>query len=71
MRSEIISITEAGLQEQLDALGALYAELRFIHLRTHLSTIDILDQHQVFLYNQLRGYETDIDDDNHAEHKGH
>lgn len=51
------AIDEASLQVQLDELGDLYAQLRFVHLSTHLETLDILTQHQVFLYNNLRGYE--------------
>ena len=50
------TIDEASLQVQLNELGALYAQLRFVHLSTHLETLDILTQHQVYLYNNLRGY---------------
>lgn len=50
-------IDETYLEAQLTTLGQLYAELRFVHLRTHLATKGILTPHQVRLYNQLRGYE--------------
>jgi hypothetical protein len=50
-------IDETNLASQLQAIGELEAELRFVHLSTHLATIDILSPHQVMLYNSLRGYE--------------
>ena len=51
------TITEAQLEQQLADIGRLEAQLRFIHLRTHLATLDILSPHQVMAYNRLRGYE--------------
>jgi Spy/CpxP family protein refolding chaperone len=51
------TITEERLQQQLADIGRLEAQLRFIHLRTHLTTLDILSPHQVMVYNRLRGYE--------------
>lgn len=51
------TITEAGLEQQLAEIGRLEAQLRFIHLRTHLATLEILSPHQVMAYNRLRGYE--------------
>ena len=59
-------IEETTLSEQLTALGDLQGQLRFVHLRTHLATIDILSQHQVVQYNALRGYE-----DMPADHQNH
>jgi hypothetical protein len=46
----------------------LEAELRFVHLSTHLATIDILSPHQVMLYNSLRGYETLPSDHDQHQH---
>ena len=51
------NIDEAFLENQLLIIGELQAQLRFVHLRTHLATIDILTQHQVVVYNSLRGYD--------------
>ncbi len=65
------SIDETNLASQLEALGELEAELRFVHLSTHLATIDILSSHQVMLYNSLRGYETmPADHDQHQHGSG-
>lgn len=50
------TITENFLETQLTDIGDLESQLRFVHLRTHLSTIEILTTHQVAVYNQLRGY---------------
>lgn len=50
------TITEAMLDQQLAQIGQLDAQLRFVHLRTHLMTLDILSPHQVMQYNRLRGY---------------
>lgn len=51
------TVDDAFLHDQLVLIGQLEAELRYTHLRTHLSTIDILTPYQVTLYNVLRGYE--------------
>jgi Spy/CpxP family protein refolding chaperone len=61
------NIDEAILENQLVAIGELQAQLRFVHLRTHLATIDVLTQHQVVVYNSLRGY----DIENPHRHGGH
>jgi hypothetical protein len=51
-------ITDDYLSSQLSIIGTLRADLRYVHLRTHLATIDILTQHQIRQYNDLRGYES-------------
>lgn len=61
-------IDEGVLETQLLAIGNLQAQLRFVHLRTHLATIDILTPHQVVLYNTLRGYEIDNAHQDHSSH---
>ena len=60
------TIQETNLSTQLMTLGDLQSQLRFVHLRTHLATIDILSQHQIVQYNALRGYE-----DMPADHQNH
>lgn len=47
---------EKELASMLDALGATRARLRFVHLVSHLKTLDILTGEQVASYNQFRGY---------------
>lgn len=51
------TIDEASLEAQLQAIAQLEAQLRYVHLSTHLATIEILSLHQVTLYNTIRGYE--------------
>lgn len=51
---------EAGAREVRDRLrdiGALQAELRFVHLNAHLKMRDLLTADQVERYDQLRGYD--------------
>ena len=60
------TIDDVYLDRQLTTIGDLQAQLRFVHLNTHLATIDILSQHQIVQYNALRGYEsTPTDHQNH------
>lgn len=49
-------IDNEALQSQLEVIGDLDTKLRFVHLSTHLTTIEILTDHQVVLYNTVRGY---------------
>jgi len=50
-------IDESILRETLNRIGQLRAELRFIHLRTHLTTRALLTTDQIARYNAVRGYE--------------
>jgi hypothetical protein len=49
-------LDEAGLGAQVARIGALRAELRTVHLRTHLRTRAVLTDHQVARYQALRGH---------------
>lgn len=49
-------IDEASLRASLEHIGQLRAELRFIHLRTHLTTRALLTAEQLAQYNTVRGY---------------
>ena len=60
------TITTDYLASQLELIEGLRADLRFVHLSTHLSTITILTPHQIQQYNVLRGYA----DEGHAGHHG-
>lgn len=50
------TMDETFLEEQLAEIGALQAQLRFVHLRTHIATVNILSPEQIEQYNFLRGY---------------
>jgi Spy/CpxP family protein refolding chaperone len=63
------TIDEESLRDALGSIESLKAELRFVHLRTHLVTLEILTPHQVQLYNSLRGYAASTED--HGAHHGH
>lgn len=45
-----------SLQAQLDRIGAIRAQLRYVHLEAHLRQRQILNQHQVAQYVRIRGY---------------
>jgi Spy/CpxP family protein refolding chaperone len=63
------TIEEESLKSQLQQIGALQAQLRFVHLRTHLETVEILSPHQVRQYNSLRGYEQMPAGHDHQDHQ--
>lgn len=44
------------IQSLLQTIGALQADLRFVHLKAHLAMKSILTEAQVAHYDQLRGY---------------
>jgi hypothetical protein len=50
------TITEEFLQNKVAESADLYGKLRFVHLKYHLATVDILSREQVERYNELRGY---------------
>ncbi len=51
-------MSEARLKRQLAEIAGTLAELRFVHLATHLKTVDVLTKDQILIYNKLRGYQT-------------
>jgi hypothetical protein len=51
-----ITMTEEFLKDKIALSAGLYGQLRVVHLKTHLSMIDILTPEQVDHYNVLRGY---------------
>lgn len=63
------TIDEESLRDMLVSIESLKAELRYVHLRTHLVTLEIMTPHQVQLYNNLRGYTATTED--HSAHQGH
>jgi Spy/CpxP family protein refolding chaperone len=50
------TITEASLQESVERIGALQADVRAAHLEAHLEQAKILTAEQRSLYLHLRGY---------------
>lgn len=49
-------LTAEELEILLQSIGELEAKLRYVHLSTHLQQKSLLSQHQVMMYDQLRGY---------------
>lgn len=47
------------LMEDVATLEGLYAELRVVHLATHLAAQPLFTQHQLAEYDRLRGYSDD------------
>jgi hypothetical protein len=50
------SITAASLQSSLERIANLQAELRRVHLQTHLEQTALLSGAQIAAYSKLRGY---------------
>ena len=49
-------INHEQLVKYVHEIEKVRAELRITHLSTHLQTPKILTEHQIALYNKLRGY---------------
>ena len=49
-------IAEIELRRLLTQIGETTAELRYIHLSTHLETFRVLSLQQIEAYNRIRGY---------------
>lgn len=59
------TITSTELQTHIQTLADLYGELRLTHLEAHLEITPMLSSTQIVLYNSLRGYTSDGDQDDH------
>ncbi len=55
------SITDNYLKQKVAESAEIYGELRYVHLSAHLKMVDVLNDKQVALYNELRGYTSDED----------
>ena len=53
------SINQAILEQSLQDIERVRAQLRLAHLSAHLQTPNILTPEQISLYNELRGYSKD------------
>lgn len=52
------SIDASSIEVLLSEIGTLQTKIRFVHLNAHLQQKSLLTQHQIHLYDQLRGYTT-------------
>ena len=59
------TITDEYLQSQLENITGIEAQMRYVHLSTHLATIDILSHDQIMQYNMMRGYGDGMDHEQH------
>ena len=50
------TVTAVSLERMLGEIGKVRSDLRFVHLKTHLKTPEILTSDQIRRYNRLRGY---------------
>lgn len=49
-------VTNKSLNDILQEISVTRAKLRYVHLSAHLEQKQILSNHQIMLYDQLRGY---------------
>lgn len=59
------NMTEEKLETLLNRSGELYGELRYVHLKYHFQTKDILTEEQIQEYNRVRGYTAGSHEDSH------
>jgi len=53
------TVTPTSLEQSVDAIAKVRAQLRRVHLSAHLKTPEILSKEQIQRYNALRGYAKD------------
>jgi Spy/CpxP family protein refolding chaperone len=53
------TINQPILEKSVQEIEKVRANLRLVHLSTHLQTPNILTNEQIILYNKLRGYSKD------------
>jgi len=61
------SATDEQVAALLENLGALYGQLRGVHMRAHVAVRQLLTPAQILIYNQVRGYAMS---NAHAAHHG-
>ena len=64
------SINKKSLEKILQDIGAIQAQLRNVHLSTHLEQKQLLNNHQIVMYDRIRGYGTN-GSHNHSHNKNH
>jgi len=62
------AVSAKTLKQAVDRVAARQAEVRLVHLETHLTQTKILSAEQIAKYNSLRGY---TDAAPHTGHRGH
>jgi Spy/CpxP family protein refolding chaperone len=60
------TITPVSLANLTSEIGRSQGELRAVHLKYHLATVEILTPHQLVRYKELRGYGTTGDHGKHG-----
>ena len=50
------SINKKSLEDILQNIGAIQAKLRNVHLSTHMEQKMLLNNHQIAMYDRIRGY---------------
>jgi hypothetical protein len=63
------SITPESLKAMTAQIASTQGELRETHLKYHLSTVSLLNPHQIQQYTQLRGYAGDAPAGNQQHHR--
>ncbi len=53
------NMDEEKLEALLNKSAEIYEKLRYVHLKAHLETSEVLTSHQIRRYNQVRGYSGD------------
>ncbi len=61
-------ITEQQLNDLVNEIAQLQGRIRATHLKAHLGMKHVLTQHQVHLYDQLRGYRASHSNHQHGKH---
>jgi Spy/CpxP family protein refolding chaperone len=62
------NMTEEQLETLLNRSGELYGQLRYVHLKYHFQTKDILTEQQIQKYSEVRGYASGNHEDGHGGH---
>jgi hypothetical protein len=50
------SIDADSLKKEIERIGKLKGDIRYVHLQAHLEMMKILTSDQIARYNRLRGY---------------
>ena len=62
------SMDTSHLSALLSEIGNIHAKIRYVHLNAHIKQKSLLTQHQIHLYDQLRGYEASHNGEHHQSH---
>ena len=62
------SMDASYLSALLSEIGNIHSQIRYVHLNAHIKQKSLLTQHQIHLYDQLRGYEVPHSGEHHQSH---